>query len=105
MDCPSEEEVMFMRSVLDQGLDVLNLSTRLTLYSIIRAIPASCIAHNLISEGIKQERAFRSMTSEALLKAYDISDSSHYLLRISPESDRYCGIAFSSFTLKPSTMK
>jgi hypothetical protein len=121
MDCPKEDEVMFMRSVLDQGLDALNpLKALYTPHSVLErfrkfgpylrpVLPTAM--DTVMSEGIKQERAFASMTSEALLKAYDISDSvdstglsaSHYLLRISPVS--VPGLAFSSYTLKPSSAK
>ncbi|KAJ3371637.1 hypothetical protein HDU84_001254, partial [Entophlyctis sp. JEL0112] len=114
MECPNEEELLFMASVMDCGVDASSpwkdLYKPESVLERIRSIgpflrPLLPTDESLVSgEMSKQDGALSNMQSNELLKAWDISEDrnsgipsiSHYILRISPIMD---GL-FDKYTLK-----
>ncbi|KAJ3198801.1 hypothetical protein HDU82_001010, partial [Entophlyctis luteolus] len=114
MECPNEEELLFMASVMDCGLDasspLKDLYKRDSVLERIRSIgpflrPVLPDNQNVVTgEKTNQEGALSNLQPIDLLKAWNISNDinsgipsmSHYLLRISPIMD---GL-FDTYTLK-----
>ncbi|KAJ3368835.1 hypothetical protein HDU84_001607, partial [Entophlyctis sp. JEL0112] len=119
MECPTEDELLFMASVMDFGLDVSSpwkdLYKRDSVLERIRSIgpylrpvlPANESA--VAIEMKKHKRALINLRPYELLKAWDISENedtripsmSHYILRISPVMDS----KFEDYTLKATSNK
>ncbi|KAJ3194529.1 hypothetical protein HDU82_002440, partial [Entophlyctis luteolus] len=114
MECPNEEELLFMASVMDSGLDpsspLKDLYKRDSVLERIRSIgpflrPVLPKDESVVEvEKTKQEGALSNLRPIELMKAWDISKDknsgipsiSHYILRISPIMD---GV-FNTYTLK-----
>ncbi|KAJ3373535.1 hypothetical protein HDU84_000978, partial [Entophlyctis sp. JEL0112] len=114
MECPNEEELLFMASVMDSGLDpsspLKDLYKRDSVLERIRSIgpflrPVLPTDKSVVAgEKTKQEGPLSNLRPIELMKAWDISKDknsgipsmSHYILRISPIMD---GV-FNTYTLK-----
>ncbi|KAJ3095142.1 hypothetical protein HK100_005906 [Physocladia obscura] len=105
MECPNEDELLFMASVLDNGLKVDNplkvlfkrdsVLERIRLFGPFLRPVLPKDEEALQREVVNQKKVLSGMKSEDVLKAWDISENnttgvpsmSHYILRISPIVD------------------